>query len=176
MNITKDRVISINYTLTNSQNQILDSSGSEPFSYLHGHQNIIPGLEKALDGKNQGDSFKVNVPAADAYGKRDDRLITTVSLDRFSGADSVKPGMQFHAETPDGELQMVTVTKVEGNTVTIDGNHPMAGLDLNFDVAVVDIREASEEELAHGHVHSHSHDEEDCDCDDGDCEGCHDCG
>jgi FKBP-type peptidyl-prolyl cis-trans isomerase SlyD len=170
MSITNDRVISINYTLTNSQNQILDSSGSEPFSYLHGHQNIIPGLEKALDGKNQGDSFKISVPAADAYGKRDDRLITTVALDRFSGAGSVTPGMQFHAETPDGELQKVTVTKVEGDTVTIDANPPMAGMDLNFDVTVLDIREANEEELEHGHVHSHGHDEE---C--GDCADCHDC-
>jgi FKBP-type peptidyl-prolyl cis-trans isomerase SlyD len=169
-------VVSINYTLTNAQSQILDTTGAEPFSYLHGHQNIIPGLEKALDGKNQGDAFKVNIPAAEAYGVRSEKLVTTVPLDRFSGVDSVKAGMQFHAETPDGELQMVTVTAVEGDTVTIDGNHPMAGLDLNFDVSVVDIREASDEELEHGHVHSaHSHDDG-CDCEDGDCENCHDCG
>lgn len=171
MNITNDRVVSINYTLTNAQNQVLDSTGPEPFLYLHGHQNVIPGLEKVLDGKNQGDSLKVSIPAAEAYGERNEKLIATVPLDRFSRVDTVKEGMQFHAETPDGELQMVTVTKVEGNTVTIDGNHPMAGLDLNFDVSVLDVREASEEELRHGHVHSPCHGG----CGDADCESCRDC-
>jgi FKBP-type peptidyl-prolyl cis-trans isomerase SlyD len=171
MNIANDRVVSINYTLTNAQGQALDATGVEPFSYLHGHQNIIPGLERALDGKSQGDAFKIHIPAADAYGERSEKLITTAPLDRFSGADSVQVGMQFHAETSDGELQTVTVTAVEGNTVTIDGNHPMAGLDLNFDVSVVDVREASAEELQHGHVHG-----ADCDCGDGDCAACHDCG
>jgi FKBP-type peptidyl-prolyl cis-trans isomerase SlyD len=176
MNIAKDRVASINYTLTNAQNQVLDSTGdgpaAEPFLYLPGHQNIIPGLERALEGKEAGDSFKISVSAADAYGMRNEKLITTVHLDRFSGADKVEEGMQFHAETPEGELQMVTVTKVDGKTVTIDANHPMAGIDLNFDVSVVDVREATEEELQHEHVHSHSHDG----CDEGDCANCHDCG
>ncbi|MDR1128640.1 MAG: FKBP-type peptidyl-prolyl cis-trans isomerase, partial [Treponema sp.] len=92
MNIANDRVVSLNYTLTNAQNQVLDSTGPEPFLYLHGRQNIIPGLEKALDGKNQGDSLKVRVPAAEAYGERNDKLIATVPLDRFSGADTVKEG------------------------------------------------------------------------------------
>ncbi|GHV74180.1 peptidyl-prolyl cis-trans isomerase [Spirochaetia bacterium] len=176
MNITKDRVVSINYTLTNDQNQVLDSTGdgpaAEPFLYLHGHQNIVPGLERALEGKEAGDSFKISVSAADAYGERNDKFITTVPLDRFSGADKVEEGMQFHAETPEGELQMITVTKVDGKNVTIDANHPMAGQNLNFAVSVVDVREANEEELQHGHVHSHSHEG----CDEGDCADCHDCG
>jgi FKBP-type peptidyl-prolyl cis-trans isomerase SlyD len=171
MNIANDRVVSINYTLTNAQSQILDATGVEPFSYLHGHGNIIPGLEKALDGKNRGDAFKIHIPASEAYGERSEKLVTTVPLDRFSGAPSVQAGMQFHAETPDGDIQLVTVTAVEGDTVTIDGNHPMAGQDLNFDVSVVDVREASEEELQQGSVYS-----ADCDCDDGDCANCHDCG
>jgi FKBP-type peptidyl-prolyl cis-trans isomerase SlyD len=171
MNIANDRVVSINYTLTNAQSQVLDATGAEPFSYLHGHRNIISGLEKALDGRNQGDAFKIHIPAADAYGERSEKLITTVPLDRFSGADSVQAGMQFHAETSDGELQMVTVTAVEGDIVTIDGNHPMAGLDLNFDVSIVDVREASEEELQNGSVLG-----AECDCEDGDCANCHDCG
>lgn len=171
MNIANDRVVSINYTLTNAQNQILDSTGPEPFLYLHGHQNIISGLEKALDGKNQGDKLKVSIPATEAYGERNDKLIATVPLDRFSGMNTVKEGMRFHAETPEGELQMVTVTKVEGNAVTIDGNHPMAGQDLNFDVSVVDVREASEDELQQGCVQG-----AECDCEDGDCANCHDCG
>jgi FKBP-type peptidyl-prolyl cis-trans isomerase SlyD len=96
-----------------------------------------------------------------------------VPLDRFSGADSIQAGMQFHAETSDGEMQMVTVTAVEGDIVTIDGNHPMAGLDLNFDVSVVDVREASAEELQNGCVQGADCD---CGCEDGDCANCHDCG
>ncbi|MDR1248682.1 MAG: peptidylprolyl isomerase [Treponema sp.] len=171
MNIANDRVVSINYTLTNAQGQALDATGAEPFSYLHGHRNIISGLEKALDGRKQGDSFKIHIPAADAYGERSEKMITTVPLDRFDGADSVQAGMQFHAETSDGELQMVTVTAVEGDLVTIDGNHPMAGLDLNFDVSIVDVREASEEELQNGCVQG-----AECDCEEGDCAHCHDCG
>jgi FKBP-type peptidyl-prolyl cis-trans isomerase SlyD len=171
MNITNDRVVSINYTLTNGQSQILDATGAEPFSYLHGHRNIIPGLEKALDGKNLGDSFKIHIPAAEAYGERSEKLVATVPLDRFSEAGSVQPGMQFHAETPDGDVQLVTVTAVEDNIVTIDGNHPMAGLDLNFDVSVVDVREASEAELQQGHVQNGCG----CGCDDADCAKCHDC-
>jgi FKBP-type peptidyl-prolyl cis-trans isomerase SlyD len=171
MNIANDRVVSINYTLTNAQSQILDATGVEPFSYLHGHRNIIPGLEKALDGKNRGDAFKIHIPAAEAYGERSEKLITTVPLDRFNGVNSVQAGMQFHAETPDGNAQLVTVTAVEGNTVTIDGNHPMAGQDLNFDVSVVDVREASEDELQQGCVQG-----AECDCEDGDCANCHDCG
>jgi FKBP-type peptidyl-prolyl cis-trans isomerase SlyD len=171
MNIANNRVVSINYTLTNAQSQILDTTGVEPFSYLHGHQNIIPGLEKALDGKSRGDSFTIHIPAAEAYGERSEKLVTTVPLDRFSGADSVREGMQFHAETPDGDVQLITVTAVEDNVVTIDGNHPMAGQDLNFDVSVVDIREASEEELQQGRVQ----DAGCCDCGDTDCANCHDC-
>jgi FKBP-type peptidyl-prolyl cis-trans isomerase SlyD len=171
MNITKDRVVSINYTLRDSKDQVLDSSDPEAFLYLHGHQNIIPGLEKALEGKSPGDAFKIMIPAAEGYGERNDRLITTVSLDLLKGeVETVKAGMQFYAETADGEVELVTVTQVEGNTVTIDANPPLAGMDLNFDVTVLDIREANEEELEHGHVHSHGHGEE---C--GDCADCHDC-
>jgi FKBP-type peptidyl-prolyl cis-trans isomerase SlyD len=171
MTIANDRVVSINYTLTNAQSQILDATGVEPFSYLHGHRNIIPGLERALNGKNQGDSFTIHIPAAEAYGERSEKLVTRVPLERFKGAASVQAGMQFQAETPDGDVQLVTVTAVDDDTVTIDGNHPMAGLDLNFDVSVVDVREASENELQQGRVQS-----AECDCDDADCASCHDCG
>jgi FKBP-type peptidyl-prolyl cis-trans isomerase SlyD len=173
MNIANDRVVSITYTLTNAQSQILDATGIEPFSYLHGHRNIIPGLEKALDGKSRGDSFTIHIPAAEAYGERSEKLVATVPLDRFSGAATVQAGMQFHAETPDGDLQLVTVTAVGDNVVTIDGNHPMAGQDLNFDVSVIDIREASETELQQGRVQNS---ESCCDCDDAACANCHDCG
>jgi FKBP-type peptidyl-prolyl cis-trans isomerase SlyD len=175
MNVTKNRVVSIDYTLTDDNNTIIDStSDSGSFDYLHGFGNIIPGLEQALEGKKAGDYFSVTIPAAQAYGERDERLVLDVPLDRFQNAGPVKEGMRFHAETSGG-VQMITVTQVAGQTVTIDGNHPLAGLDLTFDVAVNAIREANAEELAHGHVHSH----EGCGgCDSGGagdegCGGCH---
>jgi FKBP-type peptidyl-prolyl cis-trans isomerase SlyD len=171
MNITKNRVITIDYTLTDDNNNIIDTtSGSESFDYLHGFGNIIPGLEEALEGKCQGDCFSVTVPAARAYGERDEGMVVDVPLDRFQGTGPVKKGMRFHAETSGG-FQLVTVTQVRDQTVTIDGNHPLAGLDLTFDVTVNAIREANAEELAHGHVHSH----ESCGgCDSG-AEGCGGC-
>jgi FKBP-type peptidyl-prolyl cis-trans isomerase SlyD len=169
MNIIKDRVVSIDYTLTDAGNNTLDSTGgADPLSYLHGHGNIIPGLEKALEGKSRGDSFRVTIPSAEAYGERDARLIAAVPLDRFQGADAVKPGMRFHAEAPDGSFRVLTVTQVEGSQVTVDGNHPLAGLDLNFDVTVVDVRKATAEEMKHGHVHSHGPHH-------GHCDGCGGC-
>jgi FKBP-type peptidyl-prolyl cis-trans isomerase SlyD len=173
MNITKDRVVSIDYSLTSADNQLLDStSGAEPLVYLHGYENIIPGLEQALEGKTGGDRFKVTIPAAEAYGKRDAALVVDVPKKRFNGEGPIEEGMQFEAQTAEGN-RMVTVTKVAGDTVTIDGNHPLAGMDLNFDVTVTAIREANAEEIAHGHphhAHHHHHDEEDCDaC--GECEG-----
>jgi FKBP-type peptidyl-prolyl cis-trans isomerase SlyD len=169
MNIAKNTIVSFDYTLTDDNNQILDSSEGEPLVYLHGHGNIIPGLEEAMEGKAAGDSFKVHVTAANAYGERDEKLITKIPKDRFEG-ETVEEGMQFQAQTPDG-YRVVTVTGVAGDQVTIDGNHPLAGTDLNFDVEVKDIREASEEEIAHGHPHGahHHHGGEDCD-------GCGGCG
>jgi FKBP-type peptidyl-prolyl cis-trans isomerase SlyD len=161
MNIAKNTIVSFDYTLTDDNNQILDSSDSEPLVYLHGHGNIIPGLEEAMEGKAPGDSFKVHVPAASAYGIRDEKLITKIPKDRFEG-ETVEEGMQFQAQTADG-YSVVTVTEVAGDQVTIDGNHPLAGQDLNFDVEIKDIREASEEEIAHGHPHHAHHDHEDCD-------------
>jgi FKBP-type peptidyl-prolyl cis-trans isomerase SlyD len=182
MNVTKNRVVSIDYTLKDDKDHLIDStSGAEPLDYLHGFENIISGLEKALEGKNEGDHFTAAIQAAEAYGERDDKLIADIPRENFAGVDSVEPGMQFHTQTPDGP-RMITVVKVENDTVTIDGNHPLAGLDLNFDVTIMAVREASEEELEHGHVHGHDHDHhdcEDCGCDDdcdseesGECGGC----
>jgi FKBP-type peptidyl-prolyl cis-trans isomerase SlyD len=167
MNIAKDKVVSIDYTLKDDKDNFIDSTeGSDPLDYLHGYENIIPGLEKALEGKAEGDRVKVAIAAAEAYGERDDRLTASVPRDHFEGVDELEEGMQFQTETSDGP-RLITVTKVEGDTVTIDGNHPLAGMNLNFDVTVTGIREASEEELTHGHVHSHAHE---------DCDGCGACG
>ncbi|GGY66506.1 peptidyl-prolyl cis-trans isomerase [Cellvibrio zantedeschiae] len=153
MNIAENSVASIHYTLTDGEGKVIDTSeGQEPLAYLHGAGNIIPGLEKALVGKTVGDKFKVSIPAAEAYGVRDDSMVQELPSNMFSGIDKIEVGMEFHAETEHG-LQVVTVTKVEGDNVTIDGNHPLAGVDLTFDVEVADVRAASAEELEHGHAH-----------------------
>lgn len=125
---------------------------ARPLAYLHGAGNIIPGLEKALEGKQVGEQITVRVPAAEAYGERDDALAQVVPLEMFQGVERVEPGMRFQAQTSAG-VQVVTVSKVEGDSVTVDGNHPLAGKPLNFAVNVIDVRDATEDELAHGHVH-----------------------
>lgn len=153
MKIAENCVASFHYTLTDSTGKVLDSSeGQEPLSYIHGAGNIIPGLEDALEGKVVGDKLVVSVTADQAYGVRDDSMIQELPATMFTGIDSIEVGMEFHAETEHG-LQVVTVTKVEGDQVTIDGNHPLAGVDLTFDVEITEVRAASEDELDHGHVH-----------------------
>lgn len=153
MNISENCVASFHYTLTDNTGKVLDSSeGQEPLSYLHGAGNIIPGLEDALVGKTIGDKLSVSVNAAQAYGLRDDSMVQELPSSMFSGIDNIETGMEFHAETEHG-LQVVTVTKVDGDQITIDGNHPLAGVDLNFDVEITDVRTATEEELNHGHAH-----------------------
>jgi FKBP-type peptidyl-prolyl cis-trans isomerase SlyD len=157
MKVEKNRVVAIDYTLTDDNKQVMDSSsGSEPLEYLHGHGSIVPGLERALEGREAGDKITVTVPAGDAYGERDEKLVMSVPLSRFDGIEPVEEGMQFEAQTPEGR-RVVTVTGVNDKTVTIDGNHPLAGMDLNFEVTIKSIREANAEELSHGHVHSHGH-------------------
>jgi FKBP-type peptidyl-prolyl cis-trans isomerase SlyD len=157
MIVTKNRVVSIDYTLTDDHNNLLDStSGQEPLDYLHGFENIIPGLEKALEGKSRGDRFSVKIPPAEAYGERDALLVQEIPLESFGGGEKPEPGMRFHAQSAEG-TRIVTVTKVADNTVTVDANHPLAGMALTFDVTVTGIRDASGEELEHGHVHGHDH-------------------
>lgn len=153
MQIAEKTVVSIHYTLTNAEGETLDSSvGQEPLVYLHGSNNIIAGLEAALVGKAVGDSLKVSVEPTDGYGEMRDELVQEVDRSAFEGVEDIDVGMQFMAQTPWGE-QPVTVIKVEGENITLDGNHPLAGQVLNFDVEVVEIRDASAEELDHGHVH-----------------------
>jgi FKBP-type peptidyl-prolyl cis-trans isomerase SlyD len=153
MNISENCVASIHYTLTDGEGKVIDTSeGQEPLAYLHGAGNIIPGLEKALLGKTVGDKFNVSIPASEAYGLRDDSMVQELPSNMFSGIENIEVGMEFHAETEHG-LQVVTVTQVEGDNVVIDGNHPLAGVDLTFDVEVAEIRAASAEELEHGHAH-----------------------
>ncbi|TNE80755.1 MAG: peptidylprolyl isomerase [Gammaproteobacteria bacterium] len=153
MNITENAVVLFHYTLTDEDGVQLDSSADNaPLAYIHGHKNIIPGLEQAMEGKTEGDAMKVTVPAAEAYGEYQDHLVQDVPREAFQGIDEVKPGMRFEAQTPSGPVSVV-VTAATDETVTVDGNHPLAGKDLTFDVKIETVREASEEELAHGHVH-----------------------
>ena len=153
MQIGQDKVVTLKYTLTNEAGEVLDrSTDGEPLAYLHGQGNIIPGLEEALTGKQTGDKLQVAVPAARAYGERDPALVQQVPKRAFQGASEVRPGMRFHAQTERG-ARAVTVVQVQGDMVTVDGNHPLAGQNLNFDVEVEGVREASADELTHGHVH-----------------------
>ncbi|HYO08752.1 MAG TPA: peptidylprolyl isomerase [Tepidisphaeraceae bacterium] len=153
MQVAKDKVVEIDYTLTGDNGQVLDSSqGREPLAYLHGAGNIIPGLESALEGKNPGDQLNVQVPPDQAYGNRDERMVQAVPRNSFQGIQQIEPGMQFQANTPGGP-RVITVVGVEGDQVTVDANHPLAGQTLNFDVKVVGIRDATDEERTHGHAH-----------------------
>jgi len=153
MQISKDKVAAFHYTLTNDDGEVLDSSqGNAPLAYLHGADNIIPGLEQALEGKKAGDKMQIAIEPADAYGEYDDDMTQVVPVSVFQGVDSVEVGMHFQAQTEMG-TQSVRIAKVEGDQVTVDGNHPLAGVRLNFDVEVAEVRDAQETELEHGHVH-----------------------
>lgn len=154
MQVAKNTVVTIDYTLTDPQGKVIDSSeGKQPLPYLHGAGNIIPGLESKLEGKSAGDNLKVVVDPQDGYGVRDEGMVQVVPAQAFQGAGQVQPGMQFRAQGPQGQTQVVTVTKVEGDQVTVDGNHPLAGVTLTFDVTIRTVRPATPEELEHGHVH-----------------------
>jgi len=159
MIISENAVVLFHYTLTDESGNELDSStGKDPLAYMHGHKNIIPGLEKELDGKTAGDVMIVTIKAAEADGETQDERIQEIPRTSFQ-TEEMSVGMRFEAKTPNGPVSVV-VTEVNDETVTVDGNHPLAGKDLTFDVRVDSVREASEEELSHGHVHGpggHNH-------------------
>jgi len=172
MVIEKDRVVTIDYKLHDAAGKVLDSSdASEPLIYLHGNENIIAGLEKHLLGKKAGDEVECVIPPKEGYGVRDEALVFKVSKSEFGEGSPIELGMQFEAHGEDG-AQIVTVMGIEGDEVTIDANHPFAGEELHFSVKVVDVREATAEEIEHGHIHGGCDCEEDCD----DGHGCGGCG
>jgi FKBP-type peptidyl-prolyl cis-trans isomerase SlyD len=147
-------VVSIHYQLTDDEGNVLDSSKDrDPLNYLHGAGNILPGLESALVGKVEGDSEQVRLEPEDGYGTVRDELIQKIDRSAFQGVEKVEVGMTFQAQGPNGAVQHIVVKDVEGDEVTIDANHPLAGVALNFDVEVVGVREATAEEIEHGHVH-----------------------
>jgi FKBP-type peptidyl-prolyl cis-trans isomerase SlyD len=149
MQIAKHKVASIHYTLTDNDGKVLDSSaGREPLHYIQGIGNLIPGMEEGLEGKKQGDKVNLKVSPEKGYGVKDDKMVQRVPRSAFGGGE-IKKGMQFQTD----QGQVVTVTEVGLNEITVDANHPLAGVELNFAVEVISIREATEDELAHGHVH-----------------------
>ena len=149
MNITKDKVVAIHYRLTNNSGEILDSSeGKDPLVYIHGNGNLIMGMEEGVEGKIKGDKLSLKIAPEKGYGVKDSELTQQVPRVSF-GDQKIEKGMQF--STNQGGV--VTVTDIGSDTITVDANHPLAGVELNFDVEVVDVREATSDELSHGHVH-----------------------
>lgn len=153
MQIGERTVASFNYTLTNDAGEVIDSSsGREPLTYLHGAGNIVPGLEKEMLGHQAGDSFDVVVAPQEGYGMPNPMMVQVVPRDAFQGVETLEVGMEFQAQTPQGPMS-VAIAKIVGDEVTVDGNHPLAGRTLHFAIEVIDVRDASLEELSHGHVH-----------------------
>lgn len=153
MQVEDNKVVTIDYTLKDDAGNVLDQSEEGKFAYLHGARNIIPGLEKALAGKTSGDEVSVKVSPEEGYGERSDSMTQKVPREMFEADQPIEVGMQFHAQSPEGEMIVVTVTEVADDEITVDGNHPLAGQNLNFDVKIIDVREATEEEKTHGHAH-----------------------
>lgn len=153
MPIAQNSVVSIHYTLKDDAGETIDSSaGGDALTYLHGHGNLVAGLERALEGKSAGEKLHVKVEPADGYGEYSKELVQKVPRRTLKGIANLKVGMRLHAQTEHG-ARAVTVTQILGDMVTLDGNHPLAGQALNFDIEVTEVREATEEELEHGHVH-----------------------
>ncbi len=162
MKITDNKVVVLHYAVSDSEDTLIDSSyDHSPLAVIQGSHYLIPGLEAALVGHEAGDKFEVEVSADNAYGQREDGFVQTVPKNMFAGIEDLAVGSQLRATTDDGE-QTVIVIDVQEDEITVDGNHPLAGIDLKFDVEVLEVRDATEEELAHGHVHGeggcgHSH-------------------
>lgn len=153
MPVEKNKVVSIDYTLTNDAGDVLDTSeGRGPLTYLHGNGNLIPGMERGIEGKNAGESAKLTIPPGEGYGERDEKMVQAVPRKAFPAGADIKPGTQFQGRTPEG-ARVVTVVGVQGDDVMIDANHPLAGQTLHFDVTVTGVRDATAEEIEHGHVH-----------------------
>ncbi len=160
MRVGKNSVVTIDYTLKDADGQIIDTSvGKQSLPYMHGTGQLITGLEKALEGKSAGDHIEVSVPPEEAYGTRNEKMVQAVPRSAFPGVAAIKVGDQFRTqgagggEGGGGGMQVVTVTKIDAEQVTVDANHPLAGITLHFDVTIKDVRAATKEEIAHGHVH-----------------------
>ena len=153
MQISEQKVVLLNYEVIDDQGQLVDcSEEGDPLAYIHGADQLVPGLETALEGRSQGDKIKVHVPPDQGYGERTDEGVQTVSRAQFDDDSEIEVGMQFEAQDDEGH-QIVTVVSVDGESITLDTNHPLAGKTLHFAVEVLEVRNATAEELDHGHVH-----------------------
>jgi FKBP-type peptidyl-prolyl cis-trans isomerase SlyD len=153
MQISQNTVASIDYTLTDEGGEVIDTSkGRAPVTYLHGAGKLIPGLESALEGQTAGDTLAVKVAPSDAYGERDEGLVQDVPRTAFAGIAKIETGMRFEAQDGSGNSRSITVTSVGDENVTIDANHPLAGKPLTFEVNIVEVREATAEEIENGEV------------------------
>jgi len=158
MKVGKDKVVLMHYTLKNDEGDVIDSSdGADPLPFLQGHGNIIPGLESALEGSKVGDKLDVSIEPEEGYGLRMQDAIQEIPSSALQGVDEVKVGMQLQSQDKDGNAFLVTVTKIEDDKITVDGNHPLAGQTLYFSVSIESIRKAEAEALSHGHVHADGH-------------------
>jgi len=154
MRISEQKVVTMNYEVADDQGQLIDrSEEGGPLAYIHGNGQLIPGLETALEGRGKGDKVAVDVPPEQGYGERDEEGVQIVARNQFDDSVEIEVGMQFEAEDDDEGHQIVTVVAVDGENITLDTNHPLAGKNLRFEVEILDVRDASAEELSHGHVH-----------------------
>lgn len=152
--IKKDMVVSIKYRLTNGTGEVLDEADvAEPFSYLHGHHQVIPGMEQGLDGLKVGDKKKLTITPDEGYGEVNEQLKLTLKKEVFPKDFPCEPGMQFQADLGGGHRNAFTIIEVVGNEVKVDGNHPLAGETLHFDIEVLEVRPATKEEMQHSHAH-----------------------
>ena len=154
MIIQQAKVVTMHYHLTDPHGEVLDSSrGDDPLTYLHGADNLIPGLERELTGLTTGMTKTVAVTPADGYGEYDAGMVETLPRQALNDIDNIEVGMELQAQSEDGQTTIVRVTEINDDTVVIDANHPLAGVTLNFEIEIMDVRDATREELAHGHVH-----------------------
>ncbi|HBF09697.1 MAG TPA: peptidylprolyl isomerase [Gammaproteobacteria bacterium] len=158
--VENNQVVAMHYTLKDKEGNVLDTSeGQDPLTYLHGASNIIPGLEKALAGKAVGDQVNVKVDPKEAYGESNPELVQQVPAQMFEGVEDLAAGMVFQVQANESQPpQRIVIQSVDGDVVTVDGNHPLAGVELHFDVNIVSVRPATETEVEHGHVHGDGHD------------------
>ena len=154
MQITEFKAVILNYQVKDETGEIIDSSDVDgPLTYIHGTKSLIPSLEQALDGHSQGERLQVTLTKEQAYGEHDEQLVESVPRENFPGIDNIEPGMRFETEIEDGSPMVIVVVAVDEQTVTVDGNHPLAGKELAFDVEITEVREATSDEIEHGHVH-----------------------
>ena len=152
--IKNGKVVDLAYSLTNAEGEVLDQADvKDPFTYLQGGSQIVPGLESALEGLKKGDKKKVTVTPAEGYGEMNPELKLTVNRTQFPSDAELEEGMQFETQTPDGQSVVFTIEEIVDDQISINGNHPLAGQSLHFDVEVLNVRDATGEELSHGHAH-----------------------